>query len=56
MREKLADVIPLRKEEAAEVVVQWTPAERADPGAYRKLLELLFLPRVEESQEHTEAA
>lgn len=41
-----AKVIPLhQKDRGPEVKVQWTPATQSDPGAYRKLLELLFLPR-----------
>jgi hypothetical protein len=44
--DKTAKVIPLHpKDRGPEVEVRWTPAEHSDPGAYRKLLELLFLPR-----------
>ncbi|MFI1796507.1 hypothetical protein ACH427_04000 [Streptomyces sp. NPDC020379] len=31
-------------ETAPEVIVEWHPAALADPGAYRRLLEHLFLP------------
>jgi hypothetical protein len=51
MHDKLADVIPLHAENSEpDVIVRWTPAEHSDPGAYRKLLELLFLPRTADDQ------
>jgi hypothetical protein len=46
-----AKVIPLRQEDRdPQVEVHWTPAEHGDPGAYRKLLEHLFLPRTADDQ------
>jgi hypothetical protein len=44
--DKPAKVIPLhQKDRGPDVEIQWAPAAHSDPGAYRKLLELLFLPR-----------
>jgi hypothetical protein len=49
--DKPAKVIPLhQKNREPEVEVRWTPTEYSDPGAYRKLLELLFLPRTADDQ------
>ncbi|MEU7278613.1 hypothetical protein AB0A69_07465 [Streptomyces sp. NPDC045431] len=46
-----AKVIPLHeRDRGPKVEVQWTPEEQSDPGAYRKLLELLFLPRTADDQ------
>ncbi|MFJ1700331.1 hypothetical protein ACIOHC_35670 [Streptomyces sp. NPDC088252] len=43
----MAEVVPLfgESDTADDVTVSWTPAEEMDQGAYRRLLELLFLPR-----------
>lgn len=46
MSDDMAQIVPLRGEDnEPEVSVRWTPAEELDPGAYRRLLEHLFLPR-----------
>jgi hypothetical protein len=31
--------------------VEWRPADDHDPGAYRRLLELLFLPRDQQQRD-----
>lgn len=51
MSHEMAEVVPLHRDrENVEVSVQWAPAEEHDPGSYRRLLELLFLPRVADTQ------
>lgn len=51
-QDKNAEVVPLYGNKSQpDVTVQWIPTRESDPGAYRRLLELLFLPQPDEQEQ-----